>query len=371
MLPSSQQPYYQRNSNDIITSYQGVDARLAEASFLLRTIEWLTPTNIAEVREAFLSDPTLEPNFSYHTRPPSITEELLSLLELDIPTTEPALSNLFNERKTELLLENALIEARGDREEMVRLSSALYGVPSQELVVTAEAILTETEIPQPFTLAAHEVFEVFEKALEQLGILDWKVSYWRNRTTMVRQETKEILLSQDRVFRATDAKRLAVHEIGVHVTRAANGYLQPFTIFALGLPGYLGTEEGLASYAEQLSGFADVSTLRTYAGRVLAVDALVKGGSFAETARSLQDRGISQEEAFDITARAFRGGGFTKDYLYLDGLTKVRTFVEKGGDVQELMIGKISLEHLPLVSTLIGDGILLPPHYPGYPSLIL
>jgi len=365
--PQADDPLY---APDLIGVYAAVDRSLARAASLIRTIEWITPSNAAEERERFLVNPTLEPLFTYSPRSEEEKASLLALIgENEIPSIEPTLHGLFEERKNELSLESALIDARGDRAEMTRLSQTIYGVPSPSLLTIAEAILTETPESSPFTLSSQEIYALFDDALHQLGLSDWKVSYWENRTTMVRQETKEILLSKERTFRANDGARLVVHEIGVHATRAANGYRQPFTIFALGLPGYLATEEGLASYAEQVCGYSDIDTLRTYAARVIAVDALVSGASFVETAERLRSHNLSLSESFDVTLRVFRGGGFTKDYLYLKGLSDVRAYVERGGDVEELLIGKIAIEHLPLVSSLLSKGVLKAPQCRGYLTL--
>ncbi len=62
---------------------------------------------------------------------------------------------------------------------------------------------------------------------------------------------------------------------------------------------------------------------------------------------------LAREEAFYITVRAHRGGGFTKDYLYLSGLKKVYDYYKNGNDLGLLLTGKVSLEHVNDIQYLI------------------
>jgi hypothetical protein len=58
-------------------------------------------------------------------------------------------------------------------------------------------------------------------------------------------------------------EKLMVHEIGVHVTRAANAYSRGFNLAAAGWPGYEEGEEGLAIFCEKVWGrkAADAKTI--------------------------------------------------------------------------------------------------------------
>ena len=70
--------------------------------------------------------------------------------------------------------------------------------------------------------------------------------------------------------------------------------------------------------------------------------------------------------------RTFRGGGLTKDAVYLAGLTEVLDYLKGGGELEPLFLGKISTEHVPLIQELRLRGVLKPPvllprylHMPG------
>ena len=108
--------------------------------------------------------------------------------------------------------------------------------------------------------------------------------------------------------------------------------------------------------------------MRLLAGRVVAVYCLSKGADFVETFRELNGNGeFSEYSAFLIATRVFRGGGFTKDAIYLRGLVDLLDYLGKGGDLEPLLLGKIALEHLPLIEELRWRRILEPaplrPHY--------
>jgi uncharacterized protein (TIGR02421 family) len=147
------------------------------------------------------------------------------------------------------------------------------------------------------------------------------------------------------------------HEIGVHMVTTMNGLLHPLKIFAHGFPNNVETQEGLAVFSEYMSGNLTVKRLKELAYRVIAVDSLEKGYSFSETFRLLHNNyNLEKEKAFSITLRTHRGGGFTKDYLYLTGLKKVYDYYHAKKDLSLLLTGKVSLEYADDIKELIDKG---------------
>ena len=145
-----------------------------------------------------------------------------------------------------------------------------------------------------------------------------------------------------------------MHEIGTHIKRAENAKEQKLKLFKIGFPYYLATEEGLAAYNEEIAGVHNNNILRQYAGRVIAVDLALKN-AFNVVYTTLQQY-FTDFEAFTITLRVKRGlkntqqpGSYTKDHVYLKGLYAVKDFVRKGGNIKDLYIGKIGIEHVPLI----------------------
>ena len=59
--------------------------------------------------------------------------------------------------------------------------------------------------------------------------------------------------------------------------------------------------------------------------------------------------------------RAKRGGGLTKDALYLKGLEELLAYLSRGDKFEILFLGKFALKQLPSLEKLIELGILHPP----------
>ena len=72
---------------------------------------------------------------------------------------------------------------------------------------------------------------------------------------------------------------------------------------------------------------------------------------------------LDKETAFKITVRVHRGGGFTKDYLYLSGLKKVYDLYENGQDLSRLLSGKVSLDYLNQLKSLQNLGLAVKPKH--------
>ena len=135
-----------------------------------------------------------------------------------------------------------------------------------------------------------------------------------------------------------------------------NGVLHPLKIFSHGFPNNEETQEGLAVYSEYMSGNLTVKRLKELAYRVIAVDSLAKGYSFSRTFRLLHNGyDLEREEAFYISVRAHRGGGFTKDYLYLTGLKKIYDYYLEEKDLSLLLTGKVSLEFVDDIKYMIDN----------------
>ena len=58
--------------------------------------------------------------------------------------------------------------------------------------------------------------------------------------------------------------------------------------------------------------------------------------------------------------RVFRGGGLTKDAVYLRGLIQVLDYLAQGGKLQPLLVGKIALSHVPIIQELQWRQVLKP-----------
>ena len=151
------------------------------------------------------------------------------------------------------------------------------------------------------------------------------------------------------------------HEIGTHVVTYCNGSRQPFAQLREGMCGYEELQEAIAVLAEYLVGGLSRPRMRVLAGRVVAVACLTRGADFMETFGELTlNCHFSRKEAFMIAMRVHRGGGLTKDMVYLRGLAGLLRYLGKGEPLEDLLIGKIALHHMVFVNDLKWRNILEP-----------
>jgi hypothetical protein len=95
---------------------------------------------------------------------------------------------------------------------------------------------------------------------------------------------------------------------------------------------------------------------------------MIDGADFIEVYQMLASgNGFARRTAFGISVRVFRGGGLTKDALYLKGLLQVVRHVQDGGTLEPLFVGKIAVAHIPVIEEFKWRGILHePPLIPAY-----
>lgn len=169
----------------------------------------------------------------------------------------------------------------------------------------------------------------------------------------------------DRVFGAHEAQRLATHEVYGHLVSSFNGRAQNLGVFAIGTARSYGDQEGVSIFLEDAAGLLSHNRRRTLAGRLLATHAMHAGVSFGDVARALvREHDFSAVEAVTLSERAFRAGGVARDAVYLSSWLRVRKAVLEGSaTLQELQLGKVSLDSLPEVRRLRAEGLVNPPTY--------
>jgi uncharacterized protein (TIGR02421 family) len=177
-----------------------------------------------------------------------------------------------------------------------------------------------------------------------------------------------LLINRSSWFPVRRVAALLQHEVGTHLLTYFNGRAQPFKQLYCGLAGYEELQEGLAVVAEYLAGGLTPARMRLIAGRVLAARFLIDGASFVETFRLLHHTyQFSLSTAYRMTMRTYRGGGLTKDVIYLRGLRTILAYLAGGGAIEPLLVGKIGAAHIPILPELEGRGILRPvPMRPRY-----
>jgi len=177
-------------------------------------------------------------------------------------------------------------------------------------------------------------------------------------------------------FTDYDRDQLLQHEAFVHSVTALNGREQPvLSSLSLASPRTTATQEGLATFAEQITGSIDIGRMKRLSLRIEAVSMALDGADFVEVFRYFLDAGQSLDDSFASAQRVYRGvpttGGcaFTKDTVYLRGLVGVHTFFRWALQQQNLHLcrwlfaGKMTLEDVQRFEPLFVDGTLQPPRW--------
>ena len=175
-------------------------------------------------------------------------------------------------------------------------------------------------------------------------------------------------------FTEYDRTQLLEHEAYVHTLTALNGRRQPnLASFGLSSPRITATQEGLAVFAELMTGSLDIERIKRISLRILAIDMALKGADFIEVFRFFLDAGQTEADSFSSAQRVFRGspvtGGsaFTKDTVYLHGLLSVHTFFRwalknrKLNLCRNLFAGKMSLHDVVALESEFDSGYVAAP----------
>lgn len=262
------------------------------------------------------------------------------------------------------------IETIGEGRKFYYNSLRSFGTPTEQDVENAKFILhftddenSKDEEPKYDCKSAEQIFREYGKNYD--FTFDIKHSSTMGAIAMVLNNIKTLVINSNHTFSDSEMNILTNHEIGVHMVTTMNGLLHPLKIFSHGFPNYEETQEGLAVFSEYMSGNLTIKRLKELAYRVIAVDSLAKGYPFSKTFRLLHNTyDLNREEAFYITVRAHRGGGFTKDYLYLSGLKKVYNYYKQGKDLSVLLTGKVCLDYSEDIKYLLDEGYAVKPkHY--------
>ncbi|MDQ3228169.1 MAG: flavohemoglobin expression-modulating QEGLA motif protein, partial [Pseudomonadota bacterium] len=185
-----------------------------------------------------------------------------------------------------------------------------------------------------------------------------------------------IRLRAGAAFSDYDRHQLLQHEAFVHSLTALNGRLQPqFQSLSLSSPRTTATQEGLATFAEQITGSIDIERMKRVSLRIEAVAMALAGANFIEVFGYFRDAGQNDVESFSSAQRVFRGvplhGGaaFTKDTVYLRGLVGVHTFFRWALRQRQLRLcrmlfaGKMTLLDAQRFEPLFQAGVIVPPRW--------
>ena len=177
-------------------------------------------------------------------------------------------------------------------------------------------------------------------------------------------------------FTDRDYTQLLHHEAFIHVATSLNGKAQTdLPLLAAGHPGTTRTQEGLAVFAEVISGAIELDRMRRLADRVLAIQMAIEGADFLQVHTFFLERTGDPDQAFENTRRVFRGGvitggaPFCKDLVYLMGLLQVNYFLHaafaagRADCLRLLFCGKLNLLDIPALCELYAMGLCRAPRF--------
>lgn len=360
----------------VVKAVWEVDRQLAAVSNQFDYLLQLTPVNPNGAWKQFQRE-RFEQVPEFHYRPLPIDPAVLKRQLYKIPINrveDPALQRLFQEKQEELELKLTMLRDR-DTPRFLYESLQLFGGVHDKLLQLAKELLDQ--LPEKgrrekgpnidaktFARRAEEEFEFYRQTFP-----DFKAK------THVADDVSGLIVSRGKLMINSDMSlppsrvtALLAHEVGTHLLTYYNGRMQPFQQLYSGLAGYEELQEGLAVLSEYLVDGLTRSRMRQLAARVVAVRHLTNGASFVETFRTLdREYAFNQRTAYNITMRVYRGGGLTKDAVYLRGLVAILKYVQQGGDLNPLLVGKMAVEHIPIIKELQYRKVLKPvPVVPRY-----
>lgn len=346
--------------------------------------DWINPTNDRKQddepeKTKFFGKGAYNPQYTYDRCEPDNDKVRKALADLGFSGMSPrqvleqiamhepkGIERILEDKRIDILNKMDLAKKVGT--DTTATSITIFTAPNGELLEQAYRTLRDIQPAKEGELVLDhtEMLENIKKALAREGLDRYQVpdgSWYGWKAALKKDMSADLAISQvDRTvyikegarFRPEQHKKSAVHE-GTHAKRSVNGELSGLGILRYGTKGALITEEGLATVMEERAGVLSPNSLREYAIRVIAVnEALTK--SFSEVYESLRKLDLSKDKAYYLTKRAKRGltdtaqpGGFIKDHIYLLGRKKVKDWLAKGGNFDDLFIGKVSIEDVGIV----------------------
>ena len=367
-----QPPHYQMlGRHATVKAVWHIDKQLADISSSFDYLLQVTPVNANEAWTKFKRHRfERQPIFRY--RPHAVDPALLKrqLWNIRVERVEdPTLQHLFREKRKELDTQITML-GNMNKPGFLLGSLQLYGGLDAQLVATAKTLLEKISPhsrektgqqkldAQAFASYARTEIKSYQ---QELPGFDAKVRVQSNIVGLMVSHG-HLLIGADLKISQNRAEALLAHEVGVHILTYFNGQAQPFHLLRSGLAGYEELQEGLAVLAEYLVGGLSKPRLRLLAARVIAANNLIEGATFIDTFQTLKGLfGFKQLTAFKIALRIYRAGGLTKDAVYLRGLLKLLAYLQNGPLDDLFYVGKIAMDHLPIIEELQRRNVLTPP----------
>ncbi len=344
-----------------------IDRAIQKAGRHTDLLRFVTPVNLeSERRRFFSSHYRHEPEFRYRPIVLDPFEFKRTLHRVPVERIDdPLVQELYGD----------VVQSNSDRadllfsigtERFMYSSMRYFGEPSAADIDNAEFLLHAAPLHDPeehHLLSAAEMEALFHTTSEGYGFR-CPIEHSTQIIAKALAGSKGLKIRKGVTLSRREAQALANHEIGIHFLTTTNARLQPLNVFQSGLPVNTTTQEGLAILSEFLSGNLTVTRLREMALRVVAISSMLRANPFSRTfQRLVEQHHIDPHHAFDVTARAYRGGGFTKDHVYLSGFRMMLEHFRSGKSLETLLVGKTHLPYQHIIEHMMERGMVLPPRF--------
>ena len=352
---------------------------------VLSSVEWR-----ADFKKPFLEKAKL-PNPKYKPIDTSDARELITKAQALIGTDNEVFDWL---RRVSITLEQTacLIETRGTSE-FFHYSSEIFGHPTRLLLDQKTRVLDlarhldsaledlnfDKLVIEGFeeVLTAEEFADALRARLDyHFGKASPKVVLAPNLSSKAAANSKRIRIRSSASFTPRDVEQLLHHEALIHAATGKNGQGQKhFKLLGRAHAGTTEIQEGLAVFAEIITGAMDPMRFSRLSGRVLAIEMAIQGADFKEVFDFFVERNDDPSQSYENTRRIFRGGvisggaPFTKDMVYLNGLLRVHNFMRtvvklnRADLIRVLFSGKMDIEDVPALAQLAHNGRLSAPKF--------
>lgn len=353
------------DATDVYADLFEIDNNLDRLVKNIELLNYLNPLNIEQEKKAFFkSKYTYEPNFKYRKFKfnPYKMQRLFFSQRLERIEDE-TIRSFYEEIIYDYSGLISCIERIGQGKKFYYNNLKVFGTPQERDVENAKFILHfADEDDTDEMIARHDADEATAFFVNFGKKYDFnfhiKKSTNISAAAMVLNTSETLLLKRNHKFSYNQLQVLANHEIGVHLVTTFNGKNQPLKAFSNGFKNNTETQEGLAVFSEYMSNCLTLKRMKELAYRVMAADSLIKGYSFTDTFDLLYSQyKLDRDTAWQVTLRVHRGGGFTKDFLYLTGLKKVYDYYYDNGNMNTLLTGKVTLESIPVIERLQDLGL--------------
>lgn len=346
-----------------------IDKRLFRVARTFEILNYVNPVNIDQARKDFFrSKYRKNPEFKYKQLSLNPFEFKRELYNIPVEDIHDISIRLLYQDVIDSYADKVDIIASIGTERFLYNSLRYFGEPGVDDIDNARYIMhcsTSADHEEILNLDSNAVADYFRQEIKNYGF-ECRLEITRNiiAKVLILNTRKTIRIRKDAMFSDKTLYALTEHEVGVHMLTTINARLQPLNVFRLGTPRNTHTQEGLAILSEYLSGNMSVKRLQILALRVIVIDLMLRGYDFRQTFQAVMDMSdLNETQAFYITARIFRGGGFTKDYLYMKGFRDVLKYYRGKNDIVNFLVGKTSIQYKSLIDEMIDRKLIDAPRF--------